>query len=261
MNLLSAPLAVGLLLNAVVMTHTARAAESPAASRYEQPDYRTATIYPDNANRKLVLYRFTRTVTQSGPLVSVLREFTAPDGTVAARERIGYQGDQLVSFELEELQINARGTAHVRLPTQAQPKGQIAFQYIMGNESKTNASTETLVPDIIVGDMIGPFVAAHWEALMKGKAVKCRFIAASRAETVGFEFKRTSEATQNGKPVVIIKMSPSSLIISALVDPLFFTFEKDREHRMLECSGRTSPKTKDGNKWKDLDALTVFDWQ
>src|SRR5712691_959298 len=35
-----------------------------------------------------------------------------------------------------------------------------------------------------------------------------------------------------------------------------------RETRWLEqiIANRTTPKTRDGNKWKDLDAVTVFDW-
>jgi hypothetical protein len=66
--------------------------------------------------------------------------------------------------------------------------------------------------------------------------------------------------TYQGKAAVIIKMSASSFIIAALVDPLFFTMEKDGEHRVLQYDGRTTPKLKDGTKWKDLDAVTVFDW-
>jgi hypothetical protein len=29
---------------------------------------------------------------------------------------------------------------------------------------------------------------------------------------------------------------------------------------VLQYDGRTTPKLKDGSKWKDLDAATVFDW-
>jgi hypothetical protein len=29
---------------------------------------------------------------------------------------------------------------------------------------------------------------------------------------------------------------------------------------VLQYVGRTTPKLKEGNKWKELDALTVFDW-
>ncbi|MEK7707126.1 MAG: hypothetical protein AAB380_03935 [Verrucomicrobiota bacterium] len=239
-----------------------KAAGGEAPSRYEQPQMRAATIYEANSNKKHILYKFKRTVTQSGPVAKVLREFSYPDGKVAARERIVYDGDNLMSYELEELQIHARGAVKLRRDGKAPGKGQIVFDYVTGTNSsgKTNANTESLRPDTLVGDMIAPFLVAHWNDLIKGQAVKCRLIVASRAETVGFTFEKHAESTWQGKPVVSIKMSPSSFIIAALVDPLYFTMEKDGEHRVLQCDGRTTPKIKDRNKWKDLDAVTVFDW-
>ena len=108
--------------------------------------------------------------------------------------------------------------------------------------------------------MLAPFLASHWNDLIQGKEVKCRYVAAARAETVGFKFTKHTEATVRGTPAVVIKMSPSSFVIAALVEPLYFTMEKGGEHRVLQYDGRTTPKLKDGNKWKDLDAVTVFDW-
>jgi hypothetical protein len=228
------------------------------SSKYEQPKLLSATIYEKNSDRKAVLYKFKRTVTRSSPTLNVVREFTYPDGKVAARESAVYEGDNLVSYELEELQINARGTVKVSRNLKSEPT--IAFKYVSDNNTKTKVGTGSLRPDTLIGDMIAPFLVAHWNDLMKGKEVKCRYVAAARAETVGFKFAKHAESTAQGKPVVIVKMSPSSFIIAALVDPLFFTMEKDGEHRVLQYDGRTTPKIKDGNKWKDLDAVTVFDW-
>jgi hypothetical protein len=44
------------------------------------------------------------------------------------------------------------------------------------------------------------------------------------------------------------------------VDPLFFRMEMAPPHRTLEYTGRTTPKALVGGKFKDLDAVTVFDW-
>jgi hypothetical protein len=85
-------------------------------------------------------------------------------------------------------------------------------------------------------------------------------IVAPRAETIGFRVVKESETLWQGKPVVILRMEPTSPIIRALVDPLHFKIEKDSPHRVLEYSGRTTLKIKSGNKWEDLDGITVFDW-
>jgi hypothetical protein len=80
-------------------------------------------------------------------------------------------------------------------------------------------------------------------------------------ETVGFAFRKDSETTWHGRKVIIVKMEPSSRIIAALVEPLFFTIESAPPHRVVQYVGRTTPKIQAGGKWKDLDAVTVFDWK
>ena len=89
---------------------SAKAAGGDTASRYEQPKLLTGTIYEANSDRKVVLYKFKRTVTRSGGTVNVVREFIYPDGRIAARERAVYEGDNLVSYDLEELQMDLRGS-------------------------------------------------------------------------------------------------------------------------------------------------------
>lgn len=256
MKAFPAVLVVWLVFNAAFAPNKALGDETPC--RYEPPQLLTGTIYEANSDKKLVLYKFKRTVTRSGNTVKAVREYSYPDGKPAALEQVVYEGDNLVSYQLDELQINARGTATL----QRDPKGEgkISFEYTTDNGKKT-VNTESLRPDTLVNDMIAPFLAAHWNELMEGKVVKCRYIAAARAETVGFKFVKQAESTRDGKPVVVIKMSASSFIIAALVDPLFFTMEKEGEHHVLQYDGRTTPKLKDGDKWKDLDAVTVFDWK
>src|ERR1051325_651533 len=72
--------------------------------RYEEPRLLTGRIYAKNSDRKNPLFHFRRQATRSGTMLQVLREYTYPDGRAAARERLVYSGDNLVSFEVEELQ-------------------------------------------------------------------------------------------------------------------------------------------------------------
>ena len=55
-------------------------------------------------------------------------------------------------------------------------------------------------------------------------------------------------------------MEPTSVVIAALVDTLYFTVEKAAPHHTLEYEGRVTPKIERSGKWKDLDAVTVYDW-
>jgi hypothetical protein len=188
-------LAVLGLFIALLLTHLVRGADS--GIDYLEPKILTGTIYAD-AGLKQELFTFRRMATNSGSSIHVLREFNLPDGTLAARERVVYEGGQLKSFELEELQTGAKGSAMV----QADAGGaKINFNYSQGATKKTGS--EKFLNEILVSDMVGPYIIAHWDALTKGLVVKCRLVSVSRAETVGFKFFKESDSTWHGKPVMI----------------------------------------------------------
>src|SRR5215471_17139884 len=71
--------------------------------KYEQPTNLTGSIYPKGTEGQQPLYRFKRGASRSGSTLNVVREFTYPDGKPAARERVVYEGDNLILYELEEL--------------------------------------------------------------------------------------------------------------------------------------------------------------
>jgi hypothetical protein len=238
-------------------TNVAFAAE---AIDYYQPTTLTGTVYALADDPKTVLYRFKRTSTRSGSTVQVEREFAFPDGRIAARERVRYEDGALRSCELEELDSGATGSVTVQTNASGVPSN-LVLDYSKAKGARQKTDTEKLQPDTLVNDMIAPWLAAHWDTLTKGSAVKFRLVSFARTETVGFKFIRQSETTLRGTPVVIVKMQPTSWIIARLVDPLLFTVEKAPPHRILQYVGRTTPRLRKGDGWKDLDAVTIYDWK
>jgi hypothetical protein len=222
---------------------------------YFYPQTLKATIYAD-ASLKQVLFTFVRTATNSGSTIHVQRDFNLPNGTLVARERVDYEKGQLKSFVLEEMQTGAKGSAMVQ---SSGGDAKMNFKFTQG-ATKKNGS-EKFLNEILVSDMVGPYIAAHWDTLTKGGTVKCRLVAASRAETVGFKFFKESDMTWQGKPIMNVTMQPSSIIIAQLVAPLHFYIEKDGQHRVLQYIGRTTPSIRKNGKWEDLDAVSVFDWK
>lgn len=237
----------------IIFAQFVRAADS--GINYLEPKVLTGTIYAD-ADLKHELFTFRRVATNSGPTIHVLREFNLPNGKLAAREQVSYENGRLKSFRLEELQTGADGDAEVE-STGGDAK--INFTYTEGSAKKTGS--EKFLNEILVSDMVGPFIAAHWDNLVKGDVVKCRLVSISRAETVGFKFFKEADSTWKGRPVMLVTLQPSSIIIARLVAPLHFIIEKDGPHRVLQYTGRTTPSIRKNGKWEDLDAVTVFDWK
>lgn len=226
--------------------------------KYEVPASLTGTIY--DATGTNVLFEFKRTATRAGTNLTVLREYTAPNGKLAGRETVIYQGDQLLTYTLDELQTGANGSAKILCDPSNPAAGKIEFNY-RGPQGKLESATESLRPDTLTSDMVAPFLSDHWTDLINGRQVKCRYLVVPRMETVGFTFTRTAEAIWRGKPVVVIRMAASNWVVGLKVDPLFFTMEKNGQHRILQYTGRITPKIKAKTGWKDLDAVTVFDWK
>ncbi len=226
--------------------------------KYEEPKHLNGTIYtPD---RKKVLFKFTRTASRSGSTLNVQRDYTYPDSRPAAREKVVYEGDTLVSYELEESQTGGAGSVHLRRATDNPTKDSLEFAYSDGPGSRPKTRTEALRENTLMADMVGPFLQSHWEALWRGDKLKCRYIVIPRRETVGFTFVKDSQSSRQGREVLIVKMEATSPFVATQVDPLFFALALAPPHHVLEYAGRTTPKIQVGGKWKDLDALTVFDW-
>jgi hypothetical protein len=236
-----------------------RAAEGATAD-YLHPSQLTGTIYATGSGTNKILFTFKRTAIRSNDIVFVVRDYLYPNGALAAREETAYQSGALLWAKLEERQTGAHGSSTVLGDPKNPSKEKLFFEWSPDKDSRGKKDTEDLRPRTLVGDMISYFIVAHWDELARGDAVQCRFIAQSRLETVGFKFVKESEVTWRGKSALRVRMEASSFIIAQIVDPLYFIVEKAEPHRIFEYVGRTTPKLRDGNKWKDLDARTVYDW-
>src|ERR1043166_5068853 len=102
-------------------------ATSGEALKYLQQTNLTGSIYPQGGQGQQPLFQFKRLASLTGSTLNVKREFTYPDGKSAARERVVYEGDKLVLYELEELQIGAKGSAKIGRSSGNQARGSIDF--------------------------------------------------------------------------------------------------------------------------------------
>lgn len=233
-----------------------------SAVAYQPPAVLTATIYSNDPGTNKALFTYKRSVAIAGPASIVLAEYAYPDGKLAVRERVSYQDHLLARYELDELQTGASGSATIERDAREPNRAKIVFRYARAVSSHAAPATRTepLLPDTLVNDMVGPFLASHWDRLNRGEKVACRCIVVARRETIGFTFRKESEGRWRGRDVVMLKMEPSNLLVSVFVDPLRFVVEKDPPHRVLQYAGRTVPKTGQHGQWTDLDAMMVFNW-
>ena len=227
---------------------------------YAEPRLFTGTLYEIGSNRQKVLFTFRRTAIGSNSTVHVEREFFGTNGSVAAVETAVYESGRLVSFQMQEFQAQVSGAIEIA----PDPKNLQRQQLFIGYAKSLNppkGDAQKLQPDTLTDDTIYPFMMVHWDDLMRGDSVKFRFISLEWERTFMFRFVKTGESVQAGRTVEQIRMEPTGLIASRLVNPLNFSVEKDSPHHILSYTGRTTPRVKKGKTWKYLDAETVFDWK
>jgi hypothetical protein len=246
---------IALLAATALAVHSsnAQSANSPSKPKYLEPEILTGTIYESSGKS---LFTFRRTATNVDSTVVALREYKTPDGAIVARERVRYEDGHLLSYELEEPPSKTLARITVR---ENSKEHEVHFEYREAGTTRSNV--EMSAQEVLVNDMVAPFIIDHWESLMQGATLRVRLAAPARTESVAFKISKESENTWRGKPAVIIRMEASSFVIARFIDPLRFTMEKEGHHRVLQYTGRTTPRLEKNGRWRDLDALTVFDWK
>ncbi len=136
----------------------------------------------------------------------------------------------------------------------------LKFSYT--KDGKTKTSDETLDGALVPGDLIYTHLQQNWDKIIAGETLSIRLPVLDRLETIGFKLFKDKDAEIDGVKAIVIKMKPSSFVIAALVDPVLFYFHptemRPEGHKCIQVVGRTVPKRKDGEKWKDLDVVMKF---
>lgn len=214
----------------------------------------TGKIFEAESAKQSLLFTFRGEADIKPGLKVLTTTYTSSEGKVAAIETTEFAIDasgqeRVSSFRLNQKQLGAEGSIEIK-------NGRATFTYTRDGRSKTKAMDAG--DDFVVGPGVFNFLRGHWTEILAGKKLKVRFAVLERLETIGFEFSKDKDVRLNGKPAVVVKMKPSSLLVSALVDPIRFYISADATH-LLEIHGRSTLKRELNGGLKDFNAVTVFE--
>lgn len=205
-------------------------------------------LYEKDTDRKVLLYEWQRTEKVSGPMTEIRGIFSAPDKTVAVEERATVREGKLEKYSIQHNQLKQNAEVVVR-------EGKLHFS--LTRDGKTQTSEEDWEPNFVVAPTLVDYLGKNRDTLLQGGTVRVRYGVLDRTETIGFSFDKVEEKKVGGIDAIVVKMRPSSLFLSALVSPIFLTLRKDT-FRSMELVGRTLPKRRVGDDWKDLDCEIVY---
>jgi hypothetical protein len=128
---------------------------------------------------------------------------------------------------------------------------QVTFH--LASEGGAQSRVEEQPGAVVVGPTLVGYIVRHLDALRAGEPVPIRLAVLERLETIGFDLS----AVESPPDQTRVKMTPSSFVISLIVDPLYFTFEA-ATGKLLRLEGRVPPKVLEGERWRDLDARVEY---
>ncbi len=165
-------------------------------------------------------------------------------GQPTVEERGVVKGDELISFDVDQMQIKEKGRIEVQ-------GDKVFFTYEKGGKKKT--ADEKLKKPLLTPANFNLYVSSHWADFSSGKEVEVRFAIWYRLETVGFKIFKVGETLKGSQKLIQLRMKPSSFVIAALVDPLNLWYTEDGQ-KLIDLSGRVSTMLPNGTGFKDLDA-------
>jgi hypothetical protein len=168
------------------------------------------------------------------------------NGDVVAEEKAEIINGEIKKYEAQRMTTKEKGLIEVR-------DGRIFFTYSEMGNKKTKY--EKLEPNTLVSASICPFLETRWSNLMAKQEINFRYAVWYRQETVGFKIFFDKEEGNN----VIFQMVPTNIFYRSLVNPLFFYYNK-KDRQLVTLKGRTMPKYKKGNAWRDLDAIINYSY-
>jgi hypothetical protein len=165
-------------------------------------------------------------------------------GQPTVEEKGTLKGEELVSFDVDQLQTKEKG--HIEVQGE-----KVVFTYEKDGKKKT--AEERLRQPLLTAANFNRYISSHWREFSRGQEVDVRFAVWFRLETVGFKIFKVGEVQKGSQKLIQLRMKPSSFVIAALVDPLNLWYSEDGQ-KLVELSGRVSPKIQKASAYKDLDA-------
>lgn len=175
--------------------------------------------------------------------------YSSAEGKEALTEDVELKGTDVVSYHVNHKQMGDEGTIEV--------KGKKVLFTYKKKDHDVKTAEENYVDNLVIGPSVVPYMQKNWDKIKAGEKVSVRLAVPDRRDTVGFDLIKDKSSTDTK---TVVKMKASSLVISAIVDPLYFTFLPDGSH-MTEMKGRTPFKQEHDGKFSELDAHTIYKFE
>jgi hypothetical protein len=213
--------------------------------------FKGGTVYEVGSQRKRLLFTIHADLLVPRPTTrTFISKYVDAQGKEAMTERATFENLKLQKYTIQQEQLGE--TYELTVIGRK-------IRFLSSKQGKPEIQERDLPENLVVGPSFVPFLQQHWHELERGEKVKAQLAALDRKDTYGFEFVKTRETKFGEQNAFVIKMSPTSSMVAAVVRPTYFTVTVDGS-RILQIIGRMLPKLRVGSRWVDFEGEAVFNY-
>lgn len=139
--------------------------------------------------------------------------------------------------------------------------GKVFYKVTMAEDGSVKTSEDDYEDNLVVSSTIMSYIRPYTDRLAAGEKVKLKVAVLDRRESYTFYIQKEKfEKNAKGEDILVLKMSPGSIFVSALVDPMYF-YTNPKTGEMFAFEGRSALRRKEGNKYKELDVRAAYEYK
>jgi hypothetical protein len=190
---------------------------------------------------------------KEGEIQSSSTTFMGPEGiqvTETSIEKAGHVKKAVV----ENRALQKRCELEVR-------EGKVHYTVTDLQDQSVKTATDDAEENLVVSSTVISYVTPHFEELQAGKELRLKVAVLDRRESFSFVIKKIrNEVAVDGSQIMVLEMVPTSFIVKALVDPMYF-YVKPKSSELFAFEGRSALRRKQGNQYKEMNVRTAYEYK
>ena len=216
----------------------------------KEEGFRGGNIYELNSDRKKPLFKMNAELKTEKGLTIFSSSYIDRENIEALTEEAVFDKLQLQKYAVNQKQIAESYSLTIT-------GEDMLFSIKKNGEVKTK--TRKLPSNLVIGPSFVPFLLQHWPQLQNGERVRAELAVLEHMDSFGFVFEKMRATNANGQAAILVRMKPSSTLVSSIVRPIYFTVKPDGS-AIIELKGRMLPKIKIGSRFVDFEGEAVFSY-
>jgi hypothetical protein len=179
--------------------------------------------------------------------------FTGPDG-VQVTETSTEKNGRVRKAVAENLALGKRSEIEVR-------DGKVFYRVTDLSDGSVKTSVDEAEDNLVVPSTVMAYVSPRFADLEAGKEIPLKIAVLERRESFRFVMRKFKmDKAADGSPIMVLEMKPTSFIVRALVDPMYFHV-KTRTGELAAYEGRSALRRKENGTFREINVRTAYEYK